>query len=76
MGLRQWAGKHLISFGIRVHSTKLEAHTKHEINETLNIPEDAMVEADETPEQWQPEQHGNVVIAEPDLMVKYRRGKL
>lgn len=42
----------------------------------LVIPQDAVVEADETAEQWQPEQHGNVVIAEPPLMRQYRRGKL
>lgn len=76
MGLRQWLGRRLISFGIRIHGTRLEAETKHEVNEALHIPEDAMVEAEELSEQWQPEQKGNVIIVEPDLMVKYRRGKL
>lgn len=74
--LRQRLGKRLIAFGIRLHGTKLQPETKHEVNEALSIPEDAMVEADGKPEQWQPEQHGNVVIVEPDLMVKYRRGQV
>lgn len=37
---------------------------------------DAAVEADGPDEQWQPEQHGNVVVVEPDLMFQHRRGKL
>lgn len=73
---RQRLGKRLISLAIRIYGSQLPSDTKHEVNETLDIPEDAMVEQDETPEQWQPEQHGNVVIVEPDLMVKYRRGQL
>lgn len=42
----------------------------------LQIPLDAAVEADGPNEQWQPEQHGGVVIVEPDLMFQHRRGKL
>lgn len=41
--------------------------------EELQEPRDAAVETDESALHWVPEQHGNVVIVEPDLMVKYRR---
>lgn len=44
--------------------------------EELKQSTDAAVEVDSPPEQWQPEQHGNSVIVEPDLMFRYRRGKL
>lgn len=36
----------------------------------------AVIEADDTPQQWSPDQKGNVVIAEPLLMNKHRRGEL
>lgn len=42
----------------------------------LKEPRDASVEADDTIEQWSPDQKGNVVIVEPDIMHKFRRGKL
>lgn len=44
--------------------------------EELREPRDAAVEASDLLDQWQPEQHGNVVIVEPELMTRYRRGKL
>lgn len=42
----------------------------------LKPPSDAAVEADDTIDQWKPNQSGNVVIVEPELMYRYRRGKL
>lgn len=44
--------------------------------EELQEPRDAAVELDDQPAYWQQEQHGNVVIVEPELMTRYRRGKL
>lgn len=43
--------------------------------EELQQPLDAAVETDGPADQWQPEQHGNSVIVEPDLMFQHRRGK-
>lgn len=42
----------------------------------LRLSQDAVAEVDGVPDQWQPEQHGNSIIAEPELMNRYRRGKL
>lgn len=76
--LRHFSGKHLIAFGIRVYGhDNVPTETVHEVKETLAIPEDAAVEAEiDTEAQWSPEQHGNVIIVEPPMMNKYRRGKL
>lgn len=42
----------------------------------LKTRTDAAVEVDDQSPTWQQEQHGNVVIVEPDLMFQHRRGKL
>lgn len=37
---------------------------------------DAAVETDGPEERWQPEQKGNIVVVEPDIMRHARRNKL
>lgn len=36
-------------------------------------PQGTVIEADDVAERWKPKQHGNVIIAEPDIMKEFRR---
>jgi hypothetical protein len=77
--LKQRIGKRLIRIGIGLHGGEPEAEKtaySTEVKQVLGQPLDASVEVEEAPQQWQPEQSGNVIIAEPELMHQYRRGKL
>jgi hypothetical protein len=75
--LKQRIGKRLIRIGIGLHGSEPDQKViTTEVKQTLGQPLDASVEVEEAPQQWQPEQSGNVIIAEPELMHQYRRGKL
>lgn len=65
----------LYPVAIEEHVT--EVVSQFVVDKTADKPiRSALVEADDTPLTWQPEQHGNVVIAEPDIMAAHRRGEL
>lgn len=67
----------LAKFLFRISAWLVPAPEKTEayksLPDELKIPMDAIVEVNEEPLTWTPEQHGNVVIAEPTLMTLDRR---
>lgn len=67
--LRSRFGRFLISEGIKLAG---EPERKTEVKKALGSSLDAVVEASDDDDQWQPQQHGNVVIAEPEI-VRYAR---
>lgn len=67
--LRARFGRYLIAKGIKLAG---EPERKTEVKKALGKPLDAVVEATNEDEQWQPKQQGNVVIAEPEI-VRYAR---
>lgn len=74
---RHFIARRLITLGIRIYGqTDDEKVLDSDLKQALDMPLDAVVEVDDIPEQWKPDQKGNVVIVEPELMVKYRRGQL
>jgi hypothetical protein len=74
MALRQRLARKLINIGIRLHGP-------FETEQTAMLPtvptahHDAVVEVTDERVDWHPKQHGNVVIAEPDIMAEFRRKK-
>lgn len=74
--LRITLSKWLFGISIKIVPKPEDTPAYKLLPDELKIPQDAAIEADDLLEQWQPEQHGNVVIVEPDLMFRYRRGKL
>jgi hypothetical protein len=74
--LKSKLGKWLIGVGLWLHDDDVDAKPT-EVKQALGESLDAAVEVPDglTP-QWSPEQHGNVVMAEPELMILERRGKL
>jgi hypothetical protein len=78
MQLRRRIGKNLIRLGMWVHGPfdKVVLTDDRPLKEALDLPLDAVVEAEDTPMQWSEHQTGNVIVAEPDLITLHRRGKL
>ena len=75
MKLRYRLGKLFIKLGSRLYGES--ALPINDIPTDLQPSRDAVVENElDAPLQWGPEQHGNVIIVEPRLMNRYRRGKL
>jgi hypothetical protein len=73
--LRHKFGKVLIGFGFKVYGEMPQTISVSDTKTILGKSKDAVVEVDDRPNQWSPEQHGNVVTAEPKLMSMHRRGK-
>lgn len=74
--IRTRLAKRLFKWSIKLVPQPEDTPEYKLLPDELKEPQDAAVETDGLPEQWQPEQHGNVVIVEPDLMFQHRRGKL
>jgi hypothetical protein len=76
MKLRHKLGKWLVSLGMKTYGELPEKVNATEVKSVLGQPLDDVVEVEDTLEQWGPEQSGNVIIVEPDLMTQHRRGKI
>ena len=76
--LRIKLARRLFKWSVRLAPQPEETEAYKSLPEELKMPLDAAieVETDEGNPQWTPEQHGNVIIVEPDIMNRYRRGKL
>lgn len=79
--LRQRIAKHLIDTGVRWYgqaevAEKMQEMTLPELPEARARAHDAVVEASDDPVIWQPDQKGGVVVAEPLMMTKFRRGEI
>lgn len=78
MKLRQRIARKLISFGIRLHG-EFDATEPSKPIPLVPVTKvssgGAVVEETTDAVRWSPEQHGNVVIAEPDIMTRFRREK-
>lgn len=73
--LKQRFGKWMITTGIKYAAVPKEQTT--EVKVALDQPLDAVAEVeDEDNPQWAPKQSGNVIVVEPMMISKHRRGKL
>lgn len=75
-GLRIRIAKRLYNWSVWFTPSVESSPLYDSLPDELKAPRDASVEVADEVEQWQPEQHGNVIIAEPELMVLHRRGKV
>lgn len=73
MRLKTRFGNKLIRWGLRLSPTPPVSTT--DIKEALGESTSAVVEAHLEAPRWTPEQHGNVIIAEPDIMKEFRRNR-
>lgn len=77
--LKRKLGQWMIKRGITLTGDAL-AVTDPAVMKALDIPDDAtdaVVEVDDQAiAQWTPNQHGGIVVVEPDIMRAYRQGKL
>lgn len=75
MKLRRKLGKKLVDWGMRLYGDMPADQSITSVKTVLEQPLDAAVDASYEVQTWQPEQHGNVIIAEPELITLDRRGK-
>jgi hypothetical protein len=75
MSLKQTIGKKLIDIGIAWAGLPIEEEPRKHIDRINQVPHSAVVEAEEVRQDWEPVQHGNVIIAEPAVMREFRRHK-
>jgi hypothetical protein len=76
MRVKRRFGQWLVRVGMKLAGDKPADISITDIKTVLDQPHDAVVDQTEAPVQWAPEQHGGVVIAEPDMITLHRRGKL
>lgn len=69
--MRQKIGNKLIYLGMKW--SPQAPISKTEVKQALGESTSAVVEAPMEAERWKPIQHGNVIIAEPDIMKEFRR---
>jgi hypothetical protein len=71
--LKTRLGNRLIRLGMKWSPQPTVSKT--EIKQALGESTSAVVEAHLEAPRWTPEQHGNVIIAEPDIMKEFRRNR-
>lgn len=73
MKLKRALGNRLIRWGLQL--SPVPPVSKTDIKEALGESTSGVIEAATEAERWKPEQHGNVIIAEPDIMKEFRRNR-
>jgi hypothetical protein len=73
INLRIRLAKLLFKWSVKLSPPPERTEAYKSLPDELKIPMDAVVELNEEPLTWTPEQHGNIVVAEPTLMALDRR---
>jgi hypothetical protein len=79
MSWKQKIGQKLIKRGLKLVGDAPQSDpgaSVTDIKEALEEPTDAVVHVSDRPSVWSPEQHGNVIVAEPKMISLERKGKL
>jgi len=71
--LRKRLGVWMIAKGIRLAGQQQTEVSKTDIKKAIGKPTSAVVEAPLEAKRWKEVQHGNVIVAEPDIMKQFRR---